>query len=288
MMIGVSLWKIINRGEILQKIPGYLEMARFFIEYNEDMDMRKELFKAVKKQYGVIPESPWMKWPSYQVLRHADNRKWFGLVMNISRRKLGIESDEEVDILNIKCDPELIDMLVGQPGFKNAYHMNKRSWLTIILDGSVELEKILPLVDMSYAMTASAKNRKNSKAGPKKWIIPANPKYFDIERAVEQSMNGEMFWKQGASIAAGDIVYLYVAAPYSAIRYEAEVVETDVGYSGESKVHIEKLMRVKILREFKEAPISFDILKANDVYAVRGPRFMPEILIEEINRIYKK
>ena len=47
-----------------------------------------------------------------------------------------------MDILNVKLgDPMLMDMLVQQPGYFYGYHMNRRNWISILLDGTVPLEE---------------------------------------------------------------------------------------------------------------------------------------------------
>ncbi len=129
----------------------------FFVLYNILMTMREDVVEYVGKKYGTKPETPWMKYPKYVVLRHSDNRKWYAIMMNIAREKLQIGGEGEVDIIDIKCDPDLIDTLKTEKGFLPAYHMNKRNWLTILLDGSAEKEQIFALLDMSYSMTNSKK-----------------------------------------------------------------------------------------------------------------------------------
>lgn len=63
---------------------------------------------------------------------------------------------------------------------------------------------------------------------PKEWIIPANPKYYDIQAAFRTSK--EIDWKQGKGIKVGDTVYMYVAAPVSAILYKCRVTRTDIPF----------------------------------------------------------
>ena len=82
--------------------------------------------------------------------------------MRIPYRTLGISKDDDVDILNIKCDPILIGSLRGRPGFFPAYHMNKDKWITILLDGSADGADIIPLLAMSYELTAN-KTRQRGK-----------------------------------------------------------------------------------------------------------------------------
>ena len=69
-------------------------------------------------------------------------QKWFGLLMSVSPQSLRISGDARIDILNVKCDPLLIGSLRLKPGFFPAYHMNKRHWITIRLDGSVSFGEL--------------------------------------------------------------------------------------------------------------------------------------------------
>ncbi len=113
---------------------------------------REEIFEYVKEEYNTIPEYSWDKYPLYAVLKHSNN-KWYGIIMNISKEKLGLEGKDVVDIIDIKCSPEMIGSLRLSKGFLPAYHMNKEHWITILLDGSVEKEKIKQLIDLSYELT---------------------------------------------------------------------------------------------------------------------------------------
>ncbi len=113
---------------------------------------REKIFEYVKEEYNTIPEYLWDKYPLYAVLKHSNN-KWYGIIMNISKEKLGLEGKEEIDIMDVKCHPEMIGGLRLKKGFLPAYHMNKEHWITIILDGSVESEKIKELIDLSYEST---------------------------------------------------------------------------------------------------------------------------------------
>ena len=112
---------------------------------------RQELFDWCRQQYGTEPDYPWNDWNA--VLRHIDNNKWYGVVLEVDQRKLGLADEGIVDILNVKCDPVMIGSLRMQNGFYPAYHMNKAHWLTVALDGSADGEKLKFLLDMSYELT---------------------------------------------------------------------------------------------------------------------------------------
>ncbi|MCC8127454.1 MAG: MmcQ/YjbR family DNA-binding protein [Clostridiales bacterium] len=121
---------------------------------------RQQIFDYAKEKYGTTPEYLWARYPSYAVLRHQDNEKWYGIVMDVPKNRLGLQGTDVVDILDVKCDPVMIDMLRQSPGFLPGYHMNKTNWLTVLLDGMVSDEQILDLLDMSYQMTAKKKKQR--------------------------------------------------------------------------------------------------------------------------------
>ena len=115
---------------------------------------RTELEKYISETYNVDPEFPWIKYPNYEVFRHSNNKKWFAAIMDIQKKKLGLQEDGVIDIANFKCDPIIIGSLLSVNGFFPAYHMNKENWITVALDGSVTDDKIKMLVDMSFELTA--------------------------------------------------------------------------------------------------------------------------------------
>ncbi|RSX55663.1 YjbR [Bifidobacterium dolichotidis] len=106
-----------------------------------------------KATYGTLPDRPWMKYPDYLVFRHADTGKWYMLIMEISAQKLGLASDEPKWVANLKCPPTQIDDLVQKPGILHAYHMNKKHWISVLLDGTVAQAEIQDLIDQSYELT---------------------------------------------------------------------------------------------------------------------------------------
>ena len=122
---------------------------------------RQDIFVWCKQQYDVEPDYPWNDWNA--VLRHKDNRKWFGLVLEVKGNKLGMDTEKMVDLINIKCDPVLIGSLLLRRGFFPAYHMNKDNWVSILLDAPENDEKIKSLLDMSYEMTRSRKKKRSGK-----------------------------------------------------------------------------------------------------------------------------
>lgn len=119
--------------------------------WSEQTVKREEIFEYVKKRYGTTPEYLWRSSPDSAVLRHK-NGKWYAVFMVIDRKKLGFQEEGVVDIIDVKCDPEMIGMILQTRGFLPGYHMNKQHWITILLDGTVGKEQILDFLDLSHTL----------------------------------------------------------------------------------------------------------------------------------------
>ena len=245
---------------------------------------RQILYDYIKKKYKVSPEYPWKRYPTNAVFRHRDNRKWFALVMTVGRDKLGLAGTDYVDAVNLKVDDEFFrDVILREEGILPGYHMNKMHWITVLLDGTVPDKEVYNLLEMSYYATASSR-KKEKLRGPKEWIIPANPKYYDIEHAFDAV--DEIRWKQGAGIKPGDTVYIYVAAPVSAVLYKCRVQETGIPWEHqEGKLSIRSLMTIKLQKRYPADRFTFTVLKEQyGIRAVRGPRGIPNTLGEAFKK----
>ena len=247
------------------------------------MISRERIFGYVKEKYGIGPDYPLPTAPDFPVLRHRDSRKWFALIMEVPKERLGLESAARVDILNVKpANPLLRDLLVRQKGYFPGYHL-RGSWLSILLDGTVPFRDICWLIDESFLATASGRERQEHRE-PREWLVPANPKYYDIVRVFEASE--EINWKQGRGIRTGDTVYLYAAAPVSAILYGCTVTETDIpcGFvDGNRK--IPSLMRIRLQKRCDPDQFSLQCLKEKyGVSVIRGPRGLPPGLSEDLKK----
>ena len=86
--------------------------------------------------YGTSPDYPFEEDFVTAVLRHADNRKWYALVMRVSRRKFGFDSDEIIDVVNLKLPTEMFGSFGTDDGVYPAYHMNKLHWISVLLPAS--------------------------------------------------------------------------------------------------------------------------------------------------------
>lgn len=244
--------------------------------------LREEILNYIRETYGGEIEYPWMRYPDYGVVRHKDNQKWYVLFMDIPRSRLGLEDNEITDVLNVKLgDLFTRNFLLQREGFFPGYHIARGNWITILLDGTVDAEEICRLVDISYKVTASAKTR-NAIRPPKEWIIPSNPKYYDSVHAFDDT--DEIRWKQGKGIRTGDIVFLYIGLPVSAIMYKCVVTETDIPWNFRREgLSIMSLMKIRLLKRYDPKQFTFEVLNNEyGIFAVRGPRGIPHKLSEAL------
>ena len=250
-----------------------------FIRESFIYEQSNRIAKVIKEKYGDDPEFEWEKFPGYATFRNKDSKKWYGIIMNLDKNKLDKKANDEVEIINIKLEPSEIEDLLKLNGFYPAYHMNKKNWISIILNNTISDENIMNLIEQSYSYTVINKN-----VAKNEWIVPANPKYFDIEKALKE--NNTIIWKQSTDIKVFDIVYLYVSEPYSSIMYKFKVMEVNIPYEyKDENVKIQKVMKIDLITRYEKGELSFNKLKVFGINAIRGPRYMPLALSEYINKI---
>lgn len=122
------------------------------------------------EKYGDRPDFPWREYPDYEVFRHRDNCKWFGLIMNIPPDRLyakdpaeklrlppEIAQSKEIYILDLKMPKDEVQTLDGQRGIFPAYHMNAEYWISVLLADVLEDDYIMKLVEKSYQITENSK-----------------------------------------------------------------------------------------------------------------------------------
>lgn len=115
------------------------------------MTITDKLLGFARRTFGTEPEYLWASTPDAAVLRRADNRKWYAVLMPVDRQKLGLEGPGAVEVIDLKADPPMVDSLLTRPGFLPAYHMNKVHWFTALLDGTVPEDELRQLLEYSHA-----------------------------------------------------------------------------------------------------------------------------------------
>ena len=103
-------------------------------------------------KYKAEPEFLWEDTPDCGVFRNKDSKKWFGIIMHVKRDRLIKNAEGFVDVMNIKLDDKVEDCLKIN-GIYPAYHMNKKYWVSIILDDTLKDDFIFNLIDISFSLS---------------------------------------------------------------------------------------------------------------------------------------
>jgi len=115
-------------------------------------DAARAVIAYARRQYGDELEFLWEKYEGNAVLRRKDNRKWYAALLTVQAKKLGLKRDGTVFVIDLRADPEEIPLLVDGIRYFNGYHMNKKHWISIVLDGSVPDGEISKRLDESYLL----------------------------------------------------------------------------------------------------------------------------------------
>ncbi|WP_338997223.1 MmcQ/YjbR family DNA-binding protein [Fusobacterium animalis] len=134
-------------SEVLEKIK-----KKCFEDEIFKANYTKEIINYIKNKYGDELEFLWEKSPKNAVVRRKSSNKWYVVLLTISKRKISLNSDEIIEIINLHNNPEEIKKLIDYKKYFPAYHMSKKHWCTICLDGTVELKEIYRMIDISYEL----------------------------------------------------------------------------------------------------------------------------------------
>lgn len=126
----------------------------------------------------------------------------------------------------------------------------------------------------------------------RKWIIPCNVKYYNVEGAFKRMDILE--WKQRTNVEKGDIVYIYIGNPWKQIRYKCIAIAVDMPVptiddseyilDGTVYENYGRYMRLKLLEEYAEGLFTYSQLKENGLVSVQGPTIVSDELEGYIER----
>ena len=120
----------------------------------------QEFLEYCLDTYGTSPDYPFDEDFETAVLRHADTRKWYALVMKVSRRKFGFDNDEAIDVVNLKLPTEMFGSFGAADGVYLAYHINKLHWISVLLPDAPD-DVVQFLVNVSLEATKAKRKRGN-------------------------------------------------------------------------------------------------------------------------------
>ena len=151
---------------VLDNITGFVTGIREQVEdlvqeikekclLNSNMKLR--LMEYCERKFGTEPEAPWEDSPDAYTFKTAKRNKWYALFMTIPYKSLGLVAKGTLDVVNIKLPPAKVLDLIDRVHFYPAYHMNKKHWITIVLDKEVDEPLVQQLLDESYGLVEKLK-----------------------------------------------------------------------------------------------------------------------------------
>ena len=250
------------------------------------MGVREAVETYIRQTYGIEADHPLPSAPWFPVFRHPENRKWFALIMDAPGERLGLSGSGRVDLVNLKTTGlREVGFLCQQEGFFPGYHLNRGGWISILLDGTVPFEVIKPLVDQSFRVTGKGWHKQEDRPA-KDWLVPANPKYFDIVHGFDET--DTLTWRQGADVRKGDHVFIYVGSLVFTVLYACLVIEAGLPRtSPESSPSIKKEMVLKLEKRFDPKRFTRSrLIKEYGVTNIRSARSIPHSLSVAFRRAH--
>lgn len=113
-------------------------------------DYAKKIIKYIAGKYKNEPEYLWDKTPNNAVFREKSTEKWYAALLEVEKSKVGINEEGRIEVIDLKAAPDKISSIVDNVNYLPGYHMNKKHWFTIKLDGSVPIKIIYSLIDDSF------------------------------------------------------------------------------------------------------------------------------------------
>ena len=123
----------------------------------------RQIIKYIYEKYNDELEFLWEKFDNNAIWRNKKNNKWYAVLMIVSESKLGLNSDEKIEVMNLRYPKGKTIDVIDNKNILPGYHMNKNSWITIKLNNSIDLKRIYQLIDKSYQLSVGNKCRINEK-----------------------------------------------------------------------------------------------------------------------------
>ena len=110
------------------------------------------IIEFVRDYYSDELEFLWEKSPNNAIWRRSDNKKWYGIILTVEGNKVGLETEKPVEIIDLRMNPADAEAILSRENYHPGWHMNKKSWYTLVLDGSVSDDEIKERIKESYAL----------------------------------------------------------------------------------------------------------------------------------------
>ena len=117
----------------------------------------KLLIEYIREKYGDELEFLWEKFDDNAIWRNKNSKKWYATLFTVTANKLGLKDNELIEVSNVMFQKDNVDNVIDNKTIFQAYHMNKRSWITIKLDDDTNMDMVYELVDNSYELSSGKK-----------------------------------------------------------------------------------------------------------------------------------
>ena len=139
-------------AEIKSKFVGLLTDIRERCCVNQyyECNQTKRIIAHIHEVYGDEPEFLWKAYPTFAAIRKKSNKKWYALFGGVPRNKVdkNATSEQMAEVVNVKVGD--VNALLKKNGYYPAYHMNKKNWVSVILDDTIADAEIHQLIADSF------------------------------------------------------------------------------------------------------------------------------------------
>lgn len=142
-------------GEVLEKYKDILNDIKDKC-FNQEYFMFRQtnrITNYIREKYHNEPEFLWERSQHDGIFRNSNTFKWYGIIMNVDKSKITSGSGV-CEVINLKINKEEIPELLKQKGYYPAYHMNKKYWISIILDDTLSDREIEEKISESYKLVS--------------------------------------------------------------------------------------------------------------------------------------
>lgn len=115
-------------------------------------EQAQRLIHYVENTYGDELEFLWAKFPYNAVWRRKDTGKWYGAILTVQGKKIGLNTNDIVEIMDLRMSKEQSEEILKKHYYYPGWHMNKKSWYTIVLNDTLPDNELLSRIDDSYKL----------------------------------------------------------------------------------------------------------------------------------------
>ncbi len=131
--------------------------AKCFGKHKFTQNQSSLVVEYIAKKYGHAPEFPWKD--ENAVFRDEKSRHWYAALLTVKGDRVGLDTEDKTEVINLKAPPEEVARIIDKNEAVPAYHMNKKHWYTVRLDGSLPIERVFQMIDESYKCVTKATER---------------------------------------------------------------------------------------------------------------------------------